>query len=325
MAAGGIDPRHAGPSPSSFFQSPRWSRPGRLVEVDLNPSARTPAAVAEGDPERYAARLRESPPEVASLLGRVPLLETPPLDPSWLRYEMLERFRVLQGAPIAKGASILEVGAGAHAIATVPLASRVGPGGHVVAIELSRWSHFREIVAACGMDDRVDPVRADARHLPHPSKRFEVATCLHGVRSLRSEAAMVRVFREMLRVGRSLFLAESLPTAHTEAQRAHLAMYDLREEVFRALGGGPDDLGYRSLSRLCELIEEAGGEVRSSEVLDVDLPHALALFPRALIEGVQEPRLRADLLGRWDRAHELGQRHGTDHPPVGILLAEGSA
>jgi ubiquinone/menaquinone biosynthesis C-methylase UbiE len=277
--------------------------------------------MAAGDRERYASHLREIPAEEAALLGRVPLLGTPPLDPMWLRYEMLERFLLLQRGPIAKGMTVLEVGAGAHAIATVPLACRVGPGGQVVAIELSRWSHFQEIVTACGIEARVDAVRADARRLPHPSQRFEVAACLHGVRSFRSERAMGEVFREMLRVGRSLFVAESLPIAHTEAQRAHLAMYELREEVFRALGDGPDDLRYRTLSRLCELIEEAGGEVHSKEVLDVDLPHALAFFPRALIEGIPEPCQRTELLERWDRAHELGQRCGTDHPPVAILRA----
>ncbi|WP_240913595.1 hypothetical protein [Thermococcus sp. JdF3] len=36
------------------------------------------------------------------VLSRIPLRSEPPLPPDWVRTEMLERFRVLQHAPLRK-------------------------------------------------------------------------------------------------------------------------------------------------------------------------------------------------------------------------------
>jgi len=135
---------------------------------------------------------------------------------------------------------------------------------------------------------------------------------------------MVDVFREMFRVARQTFLAESLPVAKSEAQRAHLAMYNLREEVFRATSGRPDDLPYLPIERIATLLERAGGVVDGSEILDVDLPHALAYFPRSYVEAIPDDAVRAGLLTRWDHANALRVRFGADHSPVGIVSAHRS-
>lgn len=134
----------------------------------------------------------------------------------------------------------------------------------------------------------------------------------------------MQVIREMLRVSPRVFLAESLPIARTSAQRAHLAMYDLREEVFAATTGSRDDLHYSPLDGLASLVERAGGVVVNTEVLDVDLPHFLAYFPRALVEGIPAGVLREDLLRRWDAANAMREKYGEDHPPVGIVTARRS-
>ena len=234
---------------------------------------------------------------------------------------MLERFLVLREARIAPGASILEVGAGPHAIATVPLAHLVGKDGRVVAVELTRWTHFREVVEAAGMSARVFPVKCDARSLPLRSNSLVVALCIHGIRSLGNDDSVVRVLREMLRVAATVFLAESLPEARSDPQRAHLAMYDLRSEVFAATTGRADDLPYRPLAALRGVVERAGGKVRASRVLDVDLPHALAHIPRTYVETIPDEGRRKNLLERWDRANHLAGIHGSDHPPVGVVEA----
>jgi precorrin-6B methylase 2 len=261
------------------------------------------------------------PTEETRVLRLAPTFSTPPLPPDWLATEMRERFCVLRRVRIDSGAFIVEVGSGPHAIATVPLAVRVGPKGRVVAVEPSRWAHFRRVVNACEMGDRIRPVRADGRKLPFPTRRFEVAVCLHGLRSLRDRTSMASVFREMLRVAQRVFVAESLPIAKNEAQRAHLAMYELRREVFTAATGRPDDIRYPTLSEVRAAVEEAGGRILASGTLDIDLPHALAYFPRTLIEGVQDEESRRRLLTRWDQAFELQRRFGTDHPPVGLVTA----
>jgi ubiquinone/menaquinone biosynthesis C-methylase UbiE len=271
--------------------------------------------------DRFTSYLREVDPSVSVLLLKVPLQNNPPLAPDWLRCEMLERFRVIREAHLEPGIRLLEVGAGSHAIATVPLAHQVGPGGRVVAVEPARWTFFREIVEAAGVGDRVLPIACDARWLPFRSDSLDLATCVHGIRSLQSEEVIVRVFAEMLRVARKVFLAESLPLARNEAQQAHLAMYNLREEVFEAVTGRRDDLRYFHMDQLKRFVERAGGVIESTRTLDVDLPHALAYLPRSYVEKVADSRTREDLLHRWDEARSLGERYGTDHPPVGVLIA----
>jgi precorrin-6B methylase 2 len=234
---------------------------------------------------------------------------------------MLERFRVLAETRISPTDRILDVGAGPHAITTVPLAHLVDGTGIVIAAERERWSHFREVTRACGVASRVRPVTCDARALPVRTDTFDLAVCAHAVRSLGDDDGLVRVIGEMLRVAKRALIAESLPDSHTGAQRAHLAMYNLRSEVFEALSGRPDDWPYRPMSRLQALVERAGGTVRQSSVIEVDLPHALAYFPRSYVERVPDPHRRADLLRRWDDANRLAEIHGSDHPPVGVLVA----
>lgn len=270
---------------------------------------------------RLEAQLRAANPMFADLVRGLPLQESPPLPPDWLRCEVLERYLVLRHAPLAGGATVLEVGSGGHALSTIPLAFRVGPTGRVLAAERARWAQFRSIVAASGLGDQVRPVACDARRLPLRDNAVDLALCIHGVRSLESEENMAQVFREMLRVAPRLFLAESLPIAHTDAQRAHLAMYDLREDVFRATTGRRDDLHYRPLGSLVRLVERAGGVVESAETLEVNLPHALAHFPRAMVMGIPDVATRKGLLLRWDEANSRCERYGTDHPPVGMVSA----
>ncbi len=274
-----------------------------------------------GDP-RFGSQLVEAGPGVAEVISAVPFQENPPLSSDWLRSEMLERFQVIRPVEIDPGTRVLEVGAGAHAISTVPLAYRVGAQGRVVAVERERWTHFREVVHAVGLADRILPLTCDARRLPFRSNVFELGACIHGIRSLRSEGRMVEVFQEMLRVAPRILLAESLPLARNPAQRAHLAMYDLRQEIFEALNGVPDDLHYLSLDRLVGLVERAGGSVLQARVVEVDLPHALAYLPRAYVQRVPDPQKREDLLHRWDGAEQLRRRYGADHPPVGVIVAE---
>lgn len=271
--------------------------------------------------ERFEARLRAVEPGVRELIDRVPLLPTPPFPAEWLRCEMLERLEVLRRAPPVDAVTVLEVGSGAHAISTIPLAYVVGPGGRVIAGERSRWGRFRAIVAGSGLGNRIHPVTCDALRLPLRDNSAGLAVCVHGLRSLQGQENSVRVFREMLRAAPRVFLAESLPIARTSAQKAHLAMYNLREDVFLAASGATDDLRYAPLERLVYLAEKAGGRVEAAETLEVDLPHFLARFPRTLVEGIRPGELRERLLKRWDEADGMLQRYGEDHPPVGIVVA----
>jgi hypothetical protein len=234
---------------------------------------------------------------------------------------MLERHRVLQRAKIRPGSTVLEVGAGPHAISTVPIAFELGESGRVIATERARWTRFRSIVAKCDVTGQVRAISCDARRLPLRDDSIDLAVCIHGLRSLRTEENIVRVFREMFRVAPKVFVAESLPVARTDAQRAHLAMYNLREPVLEATTGHRDDIPYLPLDRVCLLVARAGGKVEEAKMEDVDLPHALAYFPRTLVESIPMKEVRDRLLLRWDEANAQLQRYGEDHPPVGMVSA----
>ncbi len=257
------------------------------------------------------------------ILSKIPPRNESPLPPNWLHLEMLERFRVLQFSPIREGMNVLEIGCGAHALTTVPLAYLVGETGRVVAVDKSRWRFFEEITSVTEVKHRIIPLKLDARELPFPFKTFDLAVLIHGVRSLKNEETMVKVISEMLRVSGRVFIAESLPVATNERQRAHLELYNLREEIFEALFGDKDDLHYPTLERLVEIVEKAGGNVIENGTFEPGLPHYLAYIPREYVERIKDGKKRAELLKRWDRAYEKWKK-GTEHPPVGWILAESS-
>ena len=200
------------------------------------------------------------------ILSKIPPRNEPPLPPDWLHAEMLERLRVLRFAPIREGMNVLEIGCGAHALTTVPLVYLVGETGRTV--------------------------KPDARELPFPFKAFDLAVLVHGVRSLKNEETMVKVISEMLRVSERVFIAESLPVANNERQRAHLELFNLREEIFEALFDEKDDLHYPTIEKLKALVERAGGRIIRSGTFEPELPHYLAYIPREYVESRRRGKAR---------------------------------
>ena len=255
------------------------------------------------------------------VLSKIPPRDEPPLPPDWLHIEMLERFRILQFAPLKEGMNILEIGCGAHALTTVPLAYLLGETGRVVAVDKSRWRFFEGVTSSASVKHRIIPLKVDAKKLLFPFRTFDLAVLVHGIRSLKSEETMVKIISEMLRVAENVFIAESLPIANNERQRAHLELYNLREEIFEALFEEKDDLHYPTLEKLTELVERAGGRVIESGTFEPKLPHYLAYIPREYVEKIKDEEKRAELLKRWEEAYERWKK-GAEHPPVGWLLIE---
>ena len=271
--------------------------------------------------EFFPSKLEEIDRDFAELLLRIPPRRDPYLPPYWLHVQMIERYNVLLHAGIREGMNVLEIGCGAHALATIPLAFMVGDSGRVVAVDIGRWTFFEEIVKATGLQKRIIPVSCDARKLPFKFRCFDIAVIVHGIRSLESEENIVRILREMFRVAPEVFIAESLPIAKTKAQEAHLEMYNLREEIFEALTGRKDDIHYFPLEKLMEFVKEADGEIIFAKVLDVGLPHHLAFIPREYIERIKDEQKRKSLLRRWEIAYQKLRKYGEEHPPVGIVKA----
>ncbi len=271
--------------------------------------------------DKLEAKLEKLDSEFAEVIRQIPKRGPQEPAPFWLHFEMVERYKVLREANIERGMNILEVGCGAHAITTTVLAYLVGDRGRVVAVDVGRWQFVEEILTQAGMKQRVFPLAYDATGLPLQYECFDLAVVVHGIRSFRNEATITQILKEMFRVSPRIFLAESLPIAKTKAQKAHLEMYNLREEIFQVRTGEKDDIHYLPLDKLVELVERAGGEVTDSRIMEIGQPHFLACIPKEIIDKIEDEKIRADLLQRWDAAYAKLQRYGEEHLPVGIVKA----
>lgn len=256
---------------------------------------------------------------LARILLKLPPRKEPYLPPYWLHLQMIERYKVLLHARIEQGMNILEIGCGAHAIATVPLAYMVGDTGRIVAIDRARWNFFEEIVKTTGLHKRIIPTYCDARSLPFKFQCFDLAVIIHGIRSLKNKDNIIQILKEMLRVAPEIFIAETLPIAKSKAQEAHLEMYNLREDIFEALTGKKEDIHYFPLDKLIEFAEKAGAKITDAKIIEVDLPHHLAFIPREYIEKIRDDKKRTEILCKWEKAYHKLKKYGEEHPPVGIV------
>lgn len=258
----------------------------------------------------------------------MPLVEMPPktqLPPDFPRWEILERYKIVKHTRIAKGSTILEVCCGPQAFATTALALAVGPTGKVIATDnMANWdsnawnTKFRATLKRVKLNERVIPLVADARKSPFPYGCFDLATCIHGVRSFEDRSAIVTALREMLRVTKKrIFVAETSPHPENKAQKAHLAMYNLRRPVFVALNKKHyGDIHYLEEKELKALAKEAGASKVETKLVRVRQPHHLAFFPTSMINGVPDEKQKLRLKAKWFEAVKLLEKYGEEHPPV---------
>jgi hypothetical protein len=167
-------------------------------------------------------------------------------------------------------------------------------------------------------------LKLDASELPFPYRLFDLGVILHGIRSLGTNKAIIQVLRELLRVSRKIIIAESLPIAKTEAQKAHLDMYNLREPVFEAVFGKKDDYHYRTEKELIHLMKSSGAINIQSNVIEFDLPHHLAYFPKEIILKIENEAIKEKYLRLWNDCFTRIQEVGESHPPVCIISADPS-
>ena len=253
---------------------------------------------------------------------RIPKRSEPsPFTPYWLHLEIVERYRVLLKAHIERGSVTVEIGSGPFAMSTTVLAYLAGEKGRVCAVEKGRWRGFEEVLQATKLRARVMPLWCDALNLPLKSLSCDTAVVVHGIRSLRNKETIIQILKEMFRVAPRIFVAESLPIVKNNAQRAHIEMYNLREEIFEAASGRKDDIHYLPLESLVELVECAGGSVSDAEILDVNLPHYLAFTPREELERIKDREKKEILVRKWEKAYDNLKKYGEEQPPVGIVRA----
>ncbi|MFQ6088325.1 MAG: hypothetical protein ACE5K0_05420 [Candidatus Methanofastidiosia archaeon] len=113
----------------------------------------------------------------------------------------------------------------------------------------------------------------------------------------------MKIFREMLRVTvNEIFIATSLPIAKNKAQMAHLEMFKLRCEVFEKAYGEKMEIDYLPKKDVGEIVEKAKGNIVESKVIETNLPHHLAYFPKKIIGKIKDEEGRKKLGRRWERA-----------------------
>ncbi len=257
----------------------------------------------------------------AQIIRKIPVREKSEPSRYWLHSELLERHKIVSKINIHASMNVLEIGCGPHAITTIVLAHSIRPNGRVVAVDRARWTFVEELLTMTSLKQLVLPIKSDATNLPIPYKSFDLSVIIHGIRSMGDDKTLRTILQEMLRVSSRIVIAESLPITKTKGQEAHLEMYNLREEIFEAVFGSKDDRHYRTLSRLVEIVELAGGGNIKSEIIDVNMPHFLATLPREYLEKIPENTQKIELAERWDSAYQKIMRHGEEHPPVGIVQA----
>lgn len=147
---------------------------------------------------------KQEPDRWASWLLRQPFLTAPGPHPV--------RDRVLDGAKLAAGQRVLDVGAGTGWL-TLEARRRVGPSGNVVALDrshdaLAACRHF--VAADDGEGAPVRYVGGDARQLPFPDGSFDAVTLRSVLIYVLDKETAVRELWRTLRPGGRLSLFEPI-------------------------------------------------------------------------------------------------------------------
>jgi demethylmenaquinone methyltransferase / 2-methoxy-6-polyprenyl-1,4-benzoquinol methylase len=250
------------------FAPPARQR-GDPAPVDTEPEHQAGAVVTGPPAEAQDSRDAAAAADVASIFDEI----APVYDRlgSILSLGMERRWRdaVVQSAGIRAGDAAIDVAAGTGRLAAV-LADRVGPFGHVVAVDLSPrmvergQAHTRDLV-------QLEFVVGDALALPVPDARFDAATISFGLGTLPDLAAGLRELRRVVRPGgRVVCLEPTMPwprwwgrVYHRSARRlAPLAVSVAgRREAYRRLAllvkNVPDVETLADLMRAAGLVEVA--------------------------------------------------------------------
>jgi arsenite methyltransferase len=128
--------------------------------------------------------------------------------------------RVLDGARIAHGDRVLDLGAGTGLL-TLGAAGRAGPGGQVVALDFSldALAHCRGEAGPAG-DAAVGCVGGEATRLPFPGRSFDVIVARSVLIYVPDKAAAVAEMSRVLRPGGRISVFEPVNSA---ARRLELA------------------------------------------------------------------------------------------------------
>jgi ubiquinone/menaquinone biosynthesis C-methylase UbiE len=216
--------------------------------------------------------------------------------------------RLVERVPLEQGARVLDVATGTGA-ALLPVARRLGPGGHVTGIDLSTGM-LREAERAARAEGliNVDFLKMDAEQLEFPDQTFDAVLAAHAIFLFPDREAALREMYRVTKpggcVGVSIFgntppaftpawttLVEQLGAYGVEVRVPNPLAFYTAEEMGTLLSG----CGFGRI----DILSEADEVVYSSGQEWWDALMTMAPRPAVMsMDGVTRARFKEEYLGK---------------------------
>lgn len=233
----------------------------------------------------------------------------------------MERLALAKELLLRNNDVVLDVGCGrgCFSIAAAKLSKTVvgldlmnGVGRH------GWWTNFRTSMHELDLYGRVLGAKADARSIPFKESSFTVAAAVHSIRNFHDKNSIEKTLEEMKRVvvkGGSVIVVESLPTARTKAQEAHLQMFQCKVKY------SPGELDYLEGGELLEMFQKAGFREIESKKLDYNLSAAPPLFCLDYHVSSLNESERDNARKAYEKAIKAVKEWGEASPPAMLVKA----
>jgi ubiquinone/menaquinone biosynthesis C-methylase UbiE len=180
------------------------------------------------------------------------------------------------------------------------------------------WTNFRISMHELDLCDRLVGVKADALNIPFKESSFTVAAAVHSIRNFQDKNSIERALEEMKRVvakGGSVMVVESLPTARTKAQEAHLQMFQCKVKY------GSGELNYLEEEELLQMFQKVGFREIESKKLNYDLSAAPPLFCLDYYVSSLNEREKDEARKAYEEAVNAIREWGEASPPALLVKA----
>lgn len=233
----------------------------------------------------------------------------------------MERMAIAREIPLNEHDIVLDVGCGRgyFSIAAAKYCR------HVIGLDLidgvgrhGWWRNLMTSLRELNLDDRVLGVKSDAAHIPFKASSVDVAAAVHAIRNFQNKLCIEKALREMKRVvvdDGSVVIVESLPTARTMAQEAHLQMLGCKVKY---TSGEMDYLPKEELVEMCQKIEFR--EIETKE-LNYNWSATPPLFYLPYHLSSLSDSQREEARVAYDKATSMIREWGESSPPAILVKA----
>lgn len=230
-----------------------------------------------------------------------------------------ERLEIAREMQLKTDDFVLDIGCGRgyFSIAAAKFA------GSVIGVDLMDgggrhdwWKNFSTSMQELHLHHKVSGVKSSAKQLPFRSNSFDVAAAVHSIRNFQDHLTIEATIEEMKRVVRddgSVCVVESLPLARTEAQEAHLQMFNCKVKYTSG------ELDFPAKNEMLGIFEEAEFKKTAVKELDYNLSAAPPLFCIDYYLPSLPEDEREEAKAAYNRAIEMIEKWGEVSPPALFL------